>query len=81
MSGVCPSVWLAAESASLIAFPLSYWSVSKWLQSFAYKIELSNEWMTFILSALLAGFITLITVGYHVMRAASANPVKALRDE
>jgi putative ABC transport system permease protein len=66
---------------TVLAYPFAWYFTSTWLQSFAYKIELSNEWMTFILSALLAGFITLITVGYHVMRAASANPVKALRDE
>jgi putative ABC transport system permease protein len=66
---------------TLVSYPLAWYFTSTWLQSFAYKIELSNEWLTFILSALLAGVITLLTVGYHVMRAASANPVKALRDE
>ncbi|SHH88092.1 putative ABC transport system permease protein [Chryseolinea serpens] len=66
---------------TVLAYPFAWYFTSTWLQSFAYKIELNNEWMTFILSALLAGIITLITVGYHVMRAASANPVKALRDE
>jgi len=66
---------------TLVSYPLAWYFTSTWLQSFAYKIELSNEWLTFVLSALLAGVITLLTVGYHVMRAASANPVKALRDE
>ena len=66
---------------TLLAYPLAWYFTSTWLQSFAYKIELNNEWLTFILSALLAGIITLLTVGYHVTRAASANPVKALRDE
>ena len=66
---------------TLLAYPLAWYFTSTWLQSFAYKIELSNEWLTFILSALLAAIITLLTVGYHVTRAASANPVKALRDE
>jgi putative ABC transport system permease protein len=37
--------------------------------------------LTFVLSALLAGVITFATVGFHVIRAASANPVRALRDE
>jgi putative ABC transport system permease protein len=66
---------------TVLAYPFAWYVTSRWLRSFAYKIELSNEWLTFILSALLAGIITLLTVGYHVMRAASANPVKALRDE
>jgi len=66
---------------TLVSFPFAWYFTSTWLQSFAYKIDLSNEWLTFILSALLAAIITLVTVGYHVTRAASANPVKALRDE
>jgi len=66
---------------TVLAYPFAWYFTSTWLKSFAYKIELSNEWLTFILSALLAGVITLVTVGYHVTRAASANPVKALRDE
>ncbi len=66
---------------TLIAFPLAWYFTETWLQNFAYRIELEGEWMTFIISALLAFMITLITVGFHVIRAASANPVNALRDE
>jgi putative ABC transport system permease protein len=65
----------------LIAFPVAWYFTDSWLQKFAYRIELAGEWLTFIVSALLAFTITLVTVGYHVLRAASANPVKALRDE
>jgi putative ABC transport system permease protein len=66
---------------TIIAYPLAWYFTSNWLQGFAYQISLSGEWLTFLLSALLAFVITFATVGYHVLRAASANPVKALRDE
>jgi putative ABC transport system permease protein len=65
----------------LVAFPAAWYFTNTWLQNFAYRIELKGEWITFIISALLAFMITLITVGFHVIRAASANPVNALRDE
>ena len=65
----------------LVAFPVAWYFTNDWLQNFAYRIELAAEWPTFLLSALLALVITLLTVGYHVVRAASANPVKSLRDE
>jgi putative ABC transport system permease protein len=66
---------------TIIAFPFAWYITNTWLQKFAYRIELAGEWATFILSALLALLITMLTVGYHVLRAASANPVNALRDE
>jgi putative ABC transport system permease protein len=65
----------------VLAFPAAWYFTDTWLQNFAYRIQLSEEWVTFIVSALLAFGITLITVGFHVVRAASSNPVNALRDE
>lgn len=65
----------------VLAFPAAWYFTEAWLQNFAYRIELTTEWPTFLISALLAFTITLLTVGYHVVRAASSNPVKALRDE
>jgi len=65
----------------VIAFPFAWYFTDNWLQNFAYRIELKGEWLTFLTSALLAFVITLLTVGYHVMRAAHTNPVKSLRDE
>jgi putative ABC transport system permease protein len=65
----------------LLAFPAAWYVTTNWLQNFAYRINLQDEWLTFIVSALMAFIITLLTVGYHVMRAASANPVRSLRDE
>jgi len=65
----------------VLAFPATWYFTDNWLQNFAYRIELDEQWSTFFMSALVAFLITLSTVGYHVIRAASANPVKALRDE
>lgn len=65
----------------VLAFPVAWYFTSDWLQNFAYRIDLEGQWPTFVLCALVAFLITLLTVGYHVIRAASVNPVKSLRDE
>jgi putative ABC transport system permease protein len=65
----------------ILAFPAGWYFMKDWLQNFAYRINLADEWPTFVISASLAFAITLLTVGYHVVRAASANPVRSLRDE
>ncbi len=65
----------------VLAFPAAWYFTDGWLQNFAYRITLKGEWVTFVVAALLAFGITAITVGYHIIRAASANPVNALRDE
>jgi putative ABC transport system permease protein len=66
---------------TLIAFPVAWYVTSDWLKNFAYRIALEDEWMTFVIAAALAIVITMLTIGFHVLRAASANPVKALRDQ
>lgn len=66
---------------TVIAFPLAWYFTESWLKNFAYRIELKGEWLTFLTSAFLAFLITMLTVGYHVIRAAHTNPVKSLRDE
>lgn len=65
----------------LLAFPAAWIFTDGWLKKFAYRIELQQEWKTFLLSAAAATVITIITVGYHVIKAALANPVNSLRDE
>jgi putative ABC transport system permease protein len=65
--------------ANLIAWPVAYFAVNQWLQNFAYRINIGPG--TFILAALLALIIALLTVGYQAVRAARANPVNALRYE
>jgi putative ABC transport system permease protein len=78
---VSKEFFLLVSIGIVLAFPFAWYFTNTWLQNFAYRIELNGEWPTFILAALLAFIITLATVGYHVMRAAMANPVTALRDE
>ncbi|MBT1700174.1 ABC transporter permease [Fulvivirgaceae bacterium PWU4] len=78
---VSKEFFLLVGIGMVLAFPAAWFVTDDWLQNFAYRIQLSGEWLTFLASALLAFVITLATVGYHVIRAASANPVKSLRDE
>ncbi len=65
--------------ASIIAFPIAWWAMNKWLQDFAYKISLS--WWIFLLSAGIALLIAMITVSIQAIKAAIANPVNSLRSE
>lgn len=65
----------------VLAFPAAWYFTDSWLQHFSYRITLQGEWPTFVISAVLAFVITLITVGYHIVKAATSNPVNALRDE
>jgi putative ABC transport system permease protein len=65
--------------ASVIAFPLAWWAMNKWLQSFAYRIHIS--WWIFVIAGLTAILIALITVSFQAIKAAMANPVKSLRSE
>ncbi|GGA98087.1 ABC transporter permease [Puia dinghuensis] len=65
--------------ASLIAFPLSWWAMNQWLQSFAYRIGIS--WWIFVAAGMAALLIALVTVSFQTIRAAVANPVRALRSE
>ncbi len=65
--------------ACIIAFPLSYWAMDKWLQSFAYRINI--DWWVFVLAAVAALFIALLTVSFQAIKAAISNPVKSLRTE
>jgi len=63
----------------IIAFPVAYWTMSKWLQSFAYRISIS--WWVFAVAGITAILIALITVSFQAIKAAIANPVKSLRTE
>ncbi|MGI4804022.1 MAG: ABC transporter permease, partial [Janthinobacterium lividum] len=65
--------------ASVIATPISWLMMHNWLQSFAYRIEIS--WWIFGLAALIALCIALTTVSFQAIKAALANPVKSLRSE
>ena len=69
--------WVAI--AFVIATPIAYYAMNKWLESFAYKTELS--WWIFALAGFLALAIALLTVSWQSWRAATRNPVEALRYE
>ena len=65
--------------AFLIAVPISWFAISKWLEGFAYKTTMN--WWIFVLAGISALIIALITVSWHSFKAATTNPVKVLRDE
>jgi putative ABC transport system permease protein len=65
--------------ANLIAWPLAFWAMSKWLQGFAYHANLSPD--LFLISSLSTLLIALLTVSFQTVRAARANPVNSLRYE
>jgi predicted permease len=65
--------------AIIIAIPLAYWSAGKWLEDFAYRVDIS--WWVFAVSGALAVGIAFLTVAAQSWRAARANPVVSLRSE
>jgi putative ABC transport system permease protein len=65
--------------ANLIAWPVAYYFMNRWLQDFAYKIEIS--WWMFALAGGIALVIALATVSIQAIKAATANPVESLRYE
>jgi putative ABC transport system permease protein len=65
--------------AIIIASPLAWVLMNKWLQSFAYRISIS--WVVFAVTTLVALLIALITISFQAVRAAVANPAKSLRTE
>jgi putative ABC transport system permease protein len=71
-------VWLVGI-AFLIATPIAWWVAHRWLQTFAFRISI--RWWMFGLSGMLALGLALVTVSFHAVRAAVANPVRSLRSE
>lgn len=65
--------------ANLVAWPIAYYAMNRWLENFAYRIDPAIP--TFVLGGLLSLSIALLTVGYKTCKAAVANPVDALRYE
>lgn len=63
----------------LVAVPLSWLVMNKWLQDFAYRIQL--QWWMFTLAGVISILIALITLSFQAIKAALANPVKSLRSE
>jgi putative ABC transport system permease protein len=65
--------------AIAVASPIAWYTMNRWLQDFAYKIEI--EWWLFALAGLLTVLIAFLTISYQSVRAALMNPVKSLRNE
>jgi putative ABC transport system permease protein len=63
----------------VIASPIAWWVMNKWLQDFAYRTNI--EWTVFVLTAFIALCIALVTISFQAIKAAVANPVKSLRTE
>jgi putative ABC transport system permease protein len=63
----------------LLVSPLTYWLLSNWLNTFAYRISINP--LLFLLGGAMALVIALVTIAYHTMRCARENPVRALRYE
>ncbi len=65
--------------AIIIASPIAWWAMNKWLQNFAYRITL--EWWIFLSAGVMAVLIAFTTISFQSIKAANANPVKSLRTE
>jgi putative ABC transport system permease protein len=65
--------------AILIVFPLAYYWLDRLLQDYAYRIEIS--WWMFAFAGIITIVLTLLTAGWKVIKAATANPVEAIKSE
>jgi putative ABC transport system permease protein len=65
--------------ASALAIPLAWWAMDKWLQDFAFRINIA--WWIFIAAGVIALMIALVTVSSQAIKAALSNPVNSLRTE
>jgi putative ABC transport system permease protein len=65
--------------AFLIAAPLSWYFMHRWLQDFAYRIEMN--WWIFAIAGISALLIALVTVSFQAIKTGISNPVKSLRTE
>lgn len=65
--------------AIVIASPVAWWAMNKWLQDFVYRTAIS--WWIFVAAGLLVVFIALATISFQAIKAAIANPIKSLRSE
>lgn len=70
-------VWILISF--VVAVPLAWWLIERWLQQFVYRVNISV--VSFFFAFLAVATITLLTVGWHVWRTARSNPVKSLKSE
>lgn len=65
--------------SNLVAWPIGYYLMNKWLEDFAYRVSMS--WWMFVVAAMLSIIIALLTISYQSIRAATRNPIDSLRYE
>ena len=65
--------------AAVIAFPVAWWAMHRWLNDFAYRVNIG--WWVFVIAGIVALLIALLTISFQSIKAAIANPVKSLRTE
>jgi putative ABC transport system permease protein len=65
--------------SAILAFPIAWYLMHKWLQDFAYRIKI--QWWVFVAAAIIAAIVAFLTISLQTVKAASANPVKNLRTE
>jgi len=65
--------------AFVIAIPVALYFMQRWLEGFAYRVQVS--WWIFLVAGAIAFFIAIITISFQSIKAAIANPVKSLRTE
>jgi putative ABC transport system permease protein len=66
-------------AAMVVAAPVAYFAMYKWLQAFAYRVNFN--WLFVLLAGVIAAAVSLLTVSYESIRAARVNPVRSLREE
>jgi putative ABC transport system permease protein len=62
-----------------IAAPVAWYFMYKWLQDFAYRIDI--QWWVFVAAGILAMIVAIATISFQAVKAALSNPVKSLRSE
>ena len=65
--------------AFVVAVPLAWYAMDRWLQSFAYRVEV--EWEPIVLAGVGVALLALVTVSTQALRVATANPAETLRDQ
>ncbi len=66
-------------AASILALPIAYFSMSKWLEGYTYRI--TPHWILFVMPVLLILIISAVTISFQVLKTATANPVDTLKNE
>lgn len=67
--------------SSIIAIPAAWYFMSEWLTAFAYQINLTSHWPTFLISGLAVSLVAFLTIGFNTYRAAVSNPTESIRYE